>query len=308
MEPVTVRSADPADLPRIAAIYDEQVRTAISTFDIESARAGLLGGPAGQRPSRATTCWSPLALPATVVGYAYSSAYRPRPAYARTREVSVYLDDSARGQGLGRQLYDELLGRLRRRRRAPGARGDRAAEPRRARRCTGRAASRRSGSCPRSGGSSTAGSTPRSGPAATLLGALPVRERVPTRRAAGSASPASPFSRGAGRARRPIVWRFRPLTPGDAVVEPTACRSRVSRGASLAFRTARSRQPGGRRRVPLAAMPASASPTSCARQVGSRAQVSSSVSSRRRTTTSPNAPSPPGRPPTPPTPTTARRW
>ena len=48
-----------------------------------------------------------------MVGYAYSSSYRPRPAYARTREVSVYLDDSARGQGLGRQLYDELLGRLR---------------------------------------------------------------------------------------------------------------------------------------------------------------------------------------------------
>ena len=48
-----------------------------------------------------------------VVGYAYSSSYRPRPAYARTREVSVYLDDSARGQGLGRQLYDELLARLR---------------------------------------------------------------------------------------------------------------------------------------------------------------------------------------------------
>ncbi len=47
------------------------------------------------------------------VGYAYSSSYRPRPAYARTREVSVYLDGSARGLGLGRLLYDELLGRLR---------------------------------------------------------------------------------------------------------------------------------------------------------------------------------------------------
>ncbi len=111
MEPVTVRSAVPADLPRIAAIYDEQVRTAISTFDLESPGLGywetrlasvepgdhLLVGcsPAGE-----------------VVGYAYSSAYRPRPAYARTREVSVYLDASARGQGLGRLLYDDLLARL----------------------------------------------------------------------------------------------------------------------------------------------------------------------------------------------------
>ena len=47
------------------------------------------------------------------MGYAYSSSYRPRPAYARTREVSVYLAGEAREQGLGRALYEELLRRLR---------------------------------------------------------------------------------------------------------------------------------------------------------------------------------------------------
>lgn len=41
-----------------------------------------------------------------------SSAYRPRPAYRPTREVSVYLAEAARGRGLGRALYDELLARL----------------------------------------------------------------------------------------------------------------------------------------------------------------------------------------------------
>ena len=41
------------------------------------------------------------------------SAYRPRPAYARTRETSVYLAADARGRGLGRLLYDALLARLR---------------------------------------------------------------------------------------------------------------------------------------------------------------------------------------------------
>ena len=110
MEPMPVRRAISADLPRIAAIYDEQVRTAISTFDLEprpmsywetrlsSTEPGdhlLVAGSDG-----------------AVVGYAYSSTYRPRPGYARTREVSVYLDASARGQGLGRALYDDLLGRL----------------------------------------------------------------------------------------------------------------------------------------------------------------------------------------------------
>jgi L-amino acid N-acyltransferase YncA len=111
MEPVKVRDADPADLPRIAAIYDEQVHTAISTFDLEPRpmsywHARLASTEPGDHLLVADSG-------SAVVGYAYSSAYRPRPAYARTREVSVYLDPTARGQGLGRLMYDELLARLR---------------------------------------------------------------------------------------------------------------------------------------------------------------------------------------------------
>jgi phosphinothricin acetyltransferase len=48
-----------------------------------------------------------------VRGYAESSVFRNRPAYDRTREVSVYLGLDARQQGFGRKLYDELLGLLR---------------------------------------------------------------------------------------------------------------------------------------------------------------------------------------------------
>jgi phosphinothricin acetyltransferase len=111
MEPVKVRDADPADLPRIAAIYDEQVHAAISTFDLEPRPmsywdARLASTEPGDHVLVADSG-------SGVVGYAYSSSYRPRPAYARTREVSVYLDATARGQGLGRLLYDELLARLR---------------------------------------------------------------------------------------------------------------------------------------------------------------------------------------------------
>ena len=48
-----------------------------------------------------------------VRGYAESTAFRPRPAYDHTREVSVYLGLDARQQGFGRKLYDDLLARLR---------------------------------------------------------------------------------------------------------------------------------------------------------------------------------------------------
>jgi phosphinothricin acetyltransferase len=110
-DPVTVRTADPSDLPRIAAIYDEQVRTAISTFDLEP-----LGLDYWEARLASTAPGDHLLVALAdsgVVGYAYSSSYRPRPAYARTREVSVYLAGEAREQGLGRALYEELLRRLR---------------------------------------------------------------------------------------------------------------------------------------------------------------------------------------------------
>jgi phosphinothricin acetyltransferase len=48
-----------------------------------------------------------------VAGYAFSTAFRPRAAYAQTRETSVYLAPDAVGIGLGTLLYTELLSLLR---------------------------------------------------------------------------------------------------------------------------------------------------------------------------------------------------
>ena len=47
-----------------------------------------------------------------MVGYAKSGEFRERPAYATTREVSVYVAEDARGGGVGGALYGELLSRL----------------------------------------------------------------------------------------------------------------------------------------------------------------------------------------------------
>lgn len=109
-DPVTVRSATSADLPAVKAIYDEQVAHGISTFDVEppplsSWEERLASAEVGDHFL--------VAEDGEVVGYAYSSSYRPRPAYRHTRETSVYLHPAAQGRGVGRSLYDELLLRLR---------------------------------------------------------------------------------------------------------------------------------------------------------------------------------------------------
>jgi L-amino acid N-acyltransferase YncA len=44
-----------------------------------------------------------------VVGYAYAGAYRTRPAYRLTVEDSVYVAQSAQGQGIGRTLLSALI-------------------------------------------------------------------------------------------------------------------------------------------------------------------------------------------------------
>jgi phosphinothricin acetyltransferase len=105
-----VRPATAADLAGAAAIYDDQVRTGISTFDLDPPPVSywnhhLESDEPGDHFLVADD-------DGRIVGFAYSSAYRPRPAYRLTRETSVYLAQRARGQGLGRRMYDELLGRL----------------------------------------------------------------------------------------------------------------------------------------------------------------------------------------------------
>jgi phosphinothricin acetyltransferase len=106
VERTDIRDADAADLAAVGAIYEHEALHGIATFDAMARApefwADKLGGPL---------------LVAEVAGrlggFAYAATYRPRPAYDRTREVSVYLAEDARGQGVGKALYAALLERLR---------------------------------------------------------------------------------------------------------------------------------------------------------------------------------------------------
>ena len=107
---MTVRPATDADLPAVAAIYDEQVLTGISTFDLEPPPPSYWERRLASREPGHHLLVADDA--GDVVGFAYASDYRPRPGYRLTRETSVYLAEQARGRGLGRRLYDDLLARL----------------------------------------------------------------------------------------------------------------------------------------------------------------------------------------------------
>lgn len=111
---VSVRPARDADLDAVAAIYDREVRDGTATFDIlpppRSKWEGLL--TSSHPGDHFVVAVAEGGAEGTVLGFAYSSAFRPKGAYDRTREVTVYVDPSATGRGVGRLLYDDLLARM----------------------------------------------------------------------------------------------------------------------------------------------------------------------------------------------------
>lgn len=109
----TIRVATDGDLDAVAAIYDREVREGTATFDLapppRSKWEGLLASP---HPGDHFLVAVDDDADGALLGFAYSSEFRPKGAYDGTREVTIYLDPAAAGRGLGRVLYDDLLARM----------------------------------------------------------------------------------------------------------------------------------------------------------------------------------------------------
>lgn len=107
-----VRDAGAADAGACAAIYAPYVTDTAITFESVPPDAAELT----RRIAQAARLPAWLVLEdrddGHVLGYAYGSPYKPRPAYRWSCEVSVYLDLRRRGAGGGRLLYEVLLARL----------------------------------------------------------------------------------------------------------------------------------------------------------------------------------------------------
>ncbi|WP_248581313.1 GNAT family N-acetyltransferase [Nocardioides sp. InS609-2] len=111
-DPFVVRDATRDDIPTMSAIYGREAKEGHAPFDIEPRSDQAW---ASYVDSRAPGDFALVAADAAsgVVGYAYSTSYRPNPAYVHTRESTIYVDPSAQGRGIGHALYAELLGRMR---------------------------------------------------------------------------------------------------------------------------------------------------------------------------------------------------
>ncbi len=110
----SIRDADPQrDAAACAEIYAPHVEGSVVSFEERAPGAEEMAA----RIERygASHAWLVAERGGEVVGYAYATAFNERPAYRWSTFVSVYIAEDARGQGLGRALYEALFARLRER-------------------------------------------------------------------------------------------------------------------------------------------------------------------------------------------------
>ena len=105
---VAIRPCTEADIAAITRIYAHHVLHGLASFEVEppsendmwQRRLDIIGGGFPYLVAERA---------GEVVGYAYASPYRSRPAYRYTAENSVYLHPEWAGRGIGRQLLSALL-------------------------------------------------------------------------------------------------------------------------------------------------------------------------------------------------------
>lgn len=107
-----IRPATPADAAAIVAIYNPYVAATTITFEEDPvAEADMAQRVADV--AAAGLPWLVAELEGKLVGYAYATRWRVRPAYRHSVESTVYVDGARTGQGVGRALYAALLDALR---------------------------------------------------------------------------------------------------------------------------------------------------------------------------------------------------
>jgi phosphinothricin acetyltransferase len=102
-----IRLATPADGAALAEIYAPAVQESATSFELDAPDADEMA----RRVARLTvrTPWLACEHRGRVLGYAYASPHRDRPAYRWSVEVSAYVHPDARRTGVARALYTALF-------------------------------------------------------------------------------------------------------------------------------------------------------------------------------------------------------
>jgi phosphinothricin acetyltransferase len=108
---VTIRPANPADVPEIARIYNEGIRDRLATLETEERtpqeRLAWLQAHDERHPVLVAE------RAGAVAGWGSLNVFNPRPAYGHVADFSIYVGREARGAGIGKALLAALIERAR---------------------------------------------------------------------------------------------------------------------------------------------------------------------------------------------------
>lgn len=112
MPTIEIRPATSADAARIVAIYNRYVADTTISFEEQPVPEAEMAGRI-RDVADAGLPWLVAVHEGELVGYAYATRWRARPAYRYSVESTVYLVDGASGRGWGALLYGRLIEGLR---------------------------------------------------------------------------------------------------------------------------------------------------------------------------------------------------
>ena len=105
-----IRPSIAADLGAIREIYAHAVAHGTSTFELDAPDGAEMARRRDEVLAKGLA-WLVAESGGHVLGYAYASHFRPRPAYRFCVEDSIYLRPEAQRRGVGRVLLAELVAR-----------------------------------------------------------------------------------------------------------------------------------------------------------------------------------------------------
>jgi len=103
-----IRPATPADMAAVAALYGREVTGGTASFELEPPSVAEMTTRFDAVRGK-NLPWLLAEIDGAFAGYAYLSPFRPRAAYRYGVEVSVYVEEAARGRGVARALITALI-------------------------------------------------------------------------------------------------------------------------------------------------------------------------------------------------------
>lgn len=102
-----IRPVTLADAQAITDIYNPFITQTTVTFEVEAVSVEEMASRI--KDISAHYPYYVYEKDGRVMGYCYLHAWKPRPAYARTLEITIYLAPEAQSRGIGRPMIERLI-------------------------------------------------------------------------------------------------------------------------------------------------------------------------------------------------------